>query len=391
MHLRPFTTPRLTLLFESHHAHPSIFCQSLGMRRALEFCLLAVLICFGLTMVRAQKLEADLPDAPLAVSGPIPIGQDGPGQVADNKQAFGTVSGSVTDAQGNAVAAALVTLAVAGKPLQQVATDDQGRFAFGSVAAGGFRLTVNALGFANQTKAGVLQPGEVATLPAIALVPASAVSDVQVTVTREQLAEEEIQGEEKQRIFGVLANFYVTYDRHPLPLTPRQKFELAWKTAFDPVGFIITGVVAGAQQANDSYSGYGQGAQGYAKRYGADYADGFIGNIIGNAILPVVFKQDPRYYWKGTGTTRSRILYALANAVVRKGDNGKWQPDYSGILGGLAAGGIANLYYPAANRDGVGLTFENVGIGTGATAAANLFQEFLIRHLTPGTSKSSGP
>ena len=81
--------------------------------------------------------------------------------------------------------------------------------------------------------------------------------------------------------------------------------------------------------------------------------------MIGDAILPSILKQDPRYFYKGSGTTRSRILYALANAVVCKGDNGHWQPDYSGILGSLAAGGISNLYYPASNRNGVQLTFEN--------------------------------
>ena len=124
-------------------------------------------------------------------------------------------------------------------------------------------------------------------------------------------------------------------------------------------------------------------AEGYAKRFGASYADSFIGNMIGGAILPSLLKQDPRYFYKGTGSTGSRILYALANAVVCKGDNGRWQPDYSGILGSLAAGGISNLYYPSSNRSGVGLTFENTLIGIGGSGIGNLFQEFLIRRLTP--------
>jgi hypothetical protein len=142
-------------------------------------------------------------------------------------------------------------------------------------------------------------------------------------------------------------------------------------------------LVAGLEQADDGFSGYGQGTQGYAKRFGASYADSFIGNMIGGAILPSLLKQDPRYFYKGTGSTGSRILYALANAVVCKGDNGHWQPDYSGILGSLAAGGISNLYYPSSNRSGVGLTFENTLIGIGGSGIGNLFQEFLIRRLTP--------
>ena len=110
---------------------------------------------------------------------------------------------------------------------------------------------------------------------------------------------------------------------------------------------------------------------------------GFNAAFIGSAILPSLLKQDPRYFYKGSGSTRSRILYALANAVVCKGDNSHWQANYSNILGSIASGGISNLYYPASNRDGAELTFENAAIGIGATAAANLLQEFVIRKLTP--------
>ena len=109
----------------------------------------------------------------------------------------------------------------------------------------------------------------------------------------------------------------------------------------------------GTRSAADlAASGYGQAAHGYAKRYGAAYGDAVISTMIGGAILPSLLKQDPRYFYKGTGSTRSRILYALANAVICKGDNGHWQFDYSGILGALAAGGISNLYYPASSRNG---------------------------------------
>ena len=86
--------------------------------------------------------------------------------------------------------------------------------------------------------------------------------------------------------------------------------------------------------------------------------------MIGGAILPSLFKQDPRYFYKGTGRITSRAMYAIANSVICKGDNGRWQPNYSGILGGIAAGGISNLYYPASDRSGVELTFDNALIGT---------------------------
>jgi hypothetical protein len=168
-----------------------------------------------------------------------------------------------------------------------------------------------------------------------------------------------------------------------VPLTSKQKFELAWRTSIDPVTFVLTGAVAGVQQWQNNFSGYGQGAQGYGKRYGAVYADNVTSTFLGGAIFPSLFKQDPRYFYKGTGTVRSRFFYAVANAVICKGDNRKWQPAYSTILGDLASGGISNAYYPNSDR-GAALVFENTLIGIGTTAAANVLQEFLIRKLTPG-------
>jgi hypothetical protein len=218
---------------------------------------------------------------------------------------------------------------------------------------------------------------------AIVLLVNSATTEVDVTATRQEIAQEELKQEETQRVLGVIPNFYVTYVPNAPPLTRRQKYSLAWKSSIDPVTLLTVGAFAGIEQATNSLSGYGQGAQGYAKRYGAGYADSFIGTMIGGAILPAWWRQDPRYFYKGAGTTRSRAFYAIASSVVCKGDNGHWQANYSAIAGGLAAGGLSNLYYPASSRDGVELTFENTLIGAGENAVGNLFQEFVVRKFTP--------
>lgn len=241
-------------------------------------------------------------------------------------------------------------------------------------------------GFTTQTFSGVLQPGETQVVPQITLDVAMANTDVEVGLTRAEVAEEEIKVEEKQRVLGVLPNFYVSYTPDAAPLTSKQKFEIAWKTLIDPATLIFVGGAAGIEQAQNHFDEYGQGAQGYGKRFGAGYADTVTSTIIGSALLPSLLKQDPRYFYKGTGSTRSRFLYAVANSFICKGDNGRWQVSYSNILGSLAAGGISNLYYPSQDRNGAGLTFENAGIGIGATAAANLFQEFIVRKLTPKTN-----
>ena len=268
-------------------------------------------------------------------------------------------------------------------PGQDVLSGDDGQFSFANVAPGPFQLTIAASGFAPQTFSGILHPGEIQTVPQITLDVASTSTELQVELTRAEVAEKEIKIEEKQRVLGIVPNFYVSYNPDAVPLTRKQKFKLAWKTTVDPITFVLVGASAGVEQAQNHFSGYGQGAQGYGKRFGAGYADTVVGTFIGAAILPSLLKQDPRYFYKGTGSKASRFLYAIANSVICKGDNGRWQTNYSNILGSLAAGGVSNIYYPAKDRDGAGLTFVNAAIGIGTTAFGNLLQEFIIKKFTP--------
>ena len=344
----------------------------------LAWLSLSILLCGFATLAQSQEP----PVAASATSGqpaaPVPAAS------ARGSLPSGSISGAVVDATGAFIVGARVSITHKDlSPNREVLSGDDGQFSFVNIPPGPFRLSITAPGFKTQTFTGTLRPGEIYTVPQTTLAIATAVTEVRVAPTRVEVAEDEIKEEEKQRVLGVIPNFYVTYLPHAVPLSSKQKFELAWKTAVDPVNFGITGVIAGVQQAQNDFSGYGQGAQGFAKRYGASYADLVAGTFIGSAVLPSLLKQDPRYFYKGTGSKRSRILYALANAVICKGDNGHWQANYSSILGSLAAGGISNLYYPAKNRDGAELTFENALIGIGASAAANLLQEFLIRKLTP--------
>ena len=294
------------------------------------------------------------------------------------------ILGAVASADGEEYGGALVTLTLKdiGTTRSQT-TDSSGAFNFLNVPAGNFELAVSSKGFSTQTVSGVLRSGESYDAHTIVLPMATATTEVNVTATQSDIAQEEFHEEVHQRVLGVIPNFYVTYDPNAPPLTTREKYMLALRWSVDPFTWLSTGAVAGMEQAQNSLSGYGQGAQGYAKRYGANYADGFIGNLLGGAVLPALFKQDPRYFYKGTGTTRSRIWHAIAWAVVCKGDNGRTQFAYSGFLGSLAAGGISNLYYPAASRNGVALTLEGTGLGTLGSAAGNLFQEFVAKRFTP--------
>jgi hypothetical protein len=214
---------------------------------------------------------------------------------------------------------------------------------------------------------------------------------VDVTSTRVELAQRQIEEQEQQRLFGVLPNFFVSYLPDAAPLNTRQKFELSWKSRLDPVRFGVTGIVAGIQQARNIHSGFGDGAVGYTRRYAAEYANGLTRSLVTQVLLPSLFKQDPRYFYKGTGGTTSRMGYAISRAVIKKGDNGRWQPNYSGVLGSLASGALSNLYYPAEDRKGVRLTFENAAFGIGGAAVGHLAQEFLYRRLTSHSRKPAAP
>lgn len=328
--------------------------------------------------------QAGLPDAPAAETAGT--------QEATSATETASIHGSVVNKDGVVYEGAHVALTQTGSAARETATDSNGRFGFADVAPGAFTLTVTSVGFATQIATGTVRAGDNDEIRAIVLSMSGTTSQVEVTATPVEIAKEELREEETQRVLGVLPNFYVTYVPNAPSLTPRQKFGLAFRSALDPVTLLTVGAFAGQEQAQNTFSGYGQGAQGYGKRYGAGFGDEFIASMIGAAILPTWWKQDPRYFYKGTGSTRSRTLYAIRMAVMCKGDNGRFQVSYSAILGGLAAGGIANLYYPASSRDGVGLTFANAAVGTATSAAQNLFQEFLVRRLTPhvpnyGTNK----
>jgi hypothetical protein len=298
----------------------------------------------------------------------------------------GAISGTVLDANGAEVTGATVVLEEAsGRDQRDVATDGTGFFRFSSVAPGFFKLSVMAKGFSNWSSARLmLRPNEDYDLPPVELRVAMSTTEVAVTFTRRDMAEEEIRAEEKQRVLGAIPNFYVSYSSDPEPLSSGQKYRLAWRTSIDPISIVISGGIAGVEQSQDDFNGYGQGAGGYGKRFGAVYADGFVSTFLADAVFPSVLHQDPRYFYQGTGSIRSRALHAIASVVICKGDNGRWQPNYSNVLGNLAAAGISNLYYPASDREGAELTIRNSLIGTGAGAVGALFQEFLVKKISSG-------
>jgi hypothetical protein len=199
--------------------------------------------------------------------------------------------------------------------------------------------------------------------------------------THADVAQAQVEAQEKQRVFKVIPNFYSSYIWNAAPMTPKQKFGLALRSTTDPVAFAVTAGVAGVEQWHNTFPGYGGGTDGYLKRYGATYADNMIGRMIGSAALPSLLHQDPRYFYRGNGSIKSRAWYAVSQAFVCRGDDGGTEPNYSHIVGVFAAAGISNLYRAPADRS-ASLTVRNSFIILGGSAATNLVREFLLRKIT---------
>ena len=328
-----------------------------------------------------STVQAGVTGQPDARETGSPVDERQPGP-----QLSGYIHGTVIDQAGAVSVYTKVHLTREDQsPMQEVMSGENGQFLFSNLAAGPFQLTITADGFETQKVSGVLLPGQAYLVPEIRLAVATVVTEVHVAValTQVEVAQDQIKEQEKQKVLGFIPNFFVSYVPDAAPLATKQKFELAWKSSIDPFTFVGVAALAGVQQATDDFNGYGQGVEGYAKRFGADYADVLTGTYIGSAILPALLKQDPRYFYKGTGSPRSRFFYAIANTVICKGDDKRWQPNYSGIGGSFATGGISYLYYPAGDRDAMNLVLQNSLIRIGETALANVLQEFVVKKLTP--------
>jgi len=267
-------------------------------------------------------------------------------------------------------------------------TDQTGSFHFSAVEPGAYALTITAAGFADQKTNVSVVAGENPPLAPVVLQIAPAISQVDVTLPPHELALQQVHAEERQRLLGIFPNFYVSYEPNAAPLTAAQKFQLGLRTLIDPE--VILGNAAGAgieQWRNTTDRQFGQGMEGYGKRFGVDYAVSVTHVLIGHTLTQSVFHQDPRYFYKGTGSLRSRFLYAIGTAFVAKGDNGHWQPDYSDMLGGLAAREILSPLHSATSRPGL-RAFHGFLLGFSGRASSHLMQEFIYRWVTTHVPKT---
>lgn len=376
--------------------HVSIFLLAVNLSRqksdplrirAAVACALLLVLVLPAAAIAQQQVEQSLvaseslPDAPQpqteAQSAP-PLGE-------------ASISGTVQDKTGAIIPDAQVSLTLRnGRTLQTVMSGASGEFALTKLPAGSYLVVVTAKGFAMYTSEEItLSAHQSYIIPNISLEVRSAVTEVTVLPT-EVIAAQQIRQEEKQRLLGVVPNFYVSYEKDAAPMTSRQKLSLAAHDTLDWTSFIGISASAGIEQANNAFAGYGQGTAGYGKRWAAKFADGRSSDFLDHYVFASLFHQDPRYFYQGTGTKKSRLMHAVSSAFIARSDSGKTMPNYSYLLGTMVSGALSNAYYPHADR-GANLVFVNAAVGIAGRAGGAVLQEFLGKKLTKNSPNSVPP
>ena len=356
----------------------------------LGFALVLLICCTRASAQTGGPTERGLLAGETSAEGSSPSGSDGSGQSTQDQGTHvqstqaarpGIVIGTILDQSGAVSVGTVIRLTPEDKSAyREVTSGNNGQFSFSNVPAGHFQLSVSSTGFGNEVYSGDLAPGQTIIAPPIVLSVATVVTQVKVTVDPVEVATEEVKEEEHQRVLGFIPNFYVSYSPDAAPLTTKLKYHLAWKSTTDVVTIGGVAFLAGLQQAGDQYSEFGQGAQGYARRFGADYGDAFASTFLSGAVFPSLFKQDPRYFFRGTGSTKRRFLYAISNSVWCKGDNGRWQVNYSNMAGVVSGAAIASTYYPSTNQ-GMNILTNSL-IRMGESSLTGVIQEFILHKLT---------
>jgi hypothetical protein len=334
-------------------------------------------------ILRPSDSERSLPDAPMPQPDPTQNGE-----TTGGRQGAANVGGTVRDVSGAVVPNAQVSLGMKdGSRLQTVKSDANGQFTFTKVPPGSYQVMVEATGFALFTsKEFTIGAQPIYVVQEISLSVAGSAASIVVRPT-EVIAAQQIKAQEQQRFFGVIPNFYVSYVPDAAPLTSQQKLSLAAHDTFDWTSFLGVSVGAGIQQATNAHSGYGQGAAGYGKRWGALFADGRSSDLLSHYVFASLLHQDPRYFYQGTGTKKSRFYHAVSFAFVARNDSGQTMPNYSYLLGDLGSAALSNAYYPPADR-GASLVFTTAALGIAGRVEEGLFQEFISDRLTkPQPSK----
>ena len=297
-------------------------------------------------------------------------------------QTTGSIEGNVTDSSSAPIRAALVVVEGADGHRFTTVTDVEGFFKISSLPPGNYSVKIAASGMTDWTAPNVpasVMPKASALLAVLQVAPE--ITTIKVGLSPAEVAAEQLNVQLKQRVLGVIPNFYVSFESDPAPLSPGQKFHLGLRTLVDPITLAAVGITAGIEHGMNSYPEFGQGTTGYAKRFGAAYGTAATNVLITSVLAESILHQDPRYFYRGRGSNAQRAWYAFTSAFRTMGDNGEWQPPYAGVIGTITAAEISQTYYPGSRTQytllGRSLMFHFAG-----QLGLNLAQEFLLKKLT---------
>jgi hypothetical protein len=361
----------------------------------------AILLVFSFLIAGPASIRAQEPNVALgaavqlaapSLAAPLP---EAPAQASTNSTISaaqtGNIIGTVTDTNGDLVPGAVAVLEDSEPADRQTqVANDNGFFQFAALKPGiPYRVTISANGFQNWVfPATMLTAGQFLNITDIRLKLEGGVTAVTVSASSDQIAVEQVSIEEKQRVLGIVPNFYVLYDsKDAVALPAKLKYKLAIRVSVDPIRIAAAGFLGAVDQAANSNS-FGQGWRAYGWRTGTSYADGFTDLMFGGAVLPSLLHQDPRYYYQGTGTVKSRMMHAMSYPFICYSDNGRLQPNYSTIGGDAISAAISDTYYPRKDRGG-NLVLQLVLVNTAEREASSLVQEFLLRRFTSHSKRSN--
>lgn len=353
-------------------------------KAAFGFVLLAIWSAFPYVCI-AQGCNAGTGVRTGLAPDRSPVGQP----VADNRipdaprAANSAISGTVMDTNGDVIEGATVQLSKTGSAamLRQAQSGAMGQFEFVNLEPGTYIVTVSGTDMATfVSKPIVAKPDAPVIVPNVVLRVKAATTSVTV-VDKETASVEQVKVAEQQRVFNVFPNFYSSFDWNAPSMLAKQKYHLAARTLIDPVTFLTTGAIAGAEQYENVFPSFGGGIEGYAKRYGAAYATHASGELLTRAVFPSMFHTDPRYFIMGQGSTNARALHAIGSTFVTRGDDGSRKVNFPEILGVFSAAALANAYFPQKER-GVNLVLVNGFGDLGGDMLDNLIREFVLNHLT---------
>jgi hypothetical protein len=297
---------------------------------------------------------------------------------------FGSaISGTVLDTNGDIIEGADVQLSKTGASeiLHQTKSGTTGQFEFAALEPGTYVVTVSRDGMTKYVSEPIaLRPETLVSVPKVVLSVAATTTTVTVMDSR-AASVEQVKIAEQQRVLKVFPNFYSSFDWNAPSMLPKQKYRLAARTLIDPVTFLTTGAIAGAEQYQNVFPSFGGGLEGYGKRYGAAYATHASGELLTRAVFPSVFHIDPRYFIMGNGSKKARATHAILTTFVTRGDNGSRRVNFPEILGVFSAAALSNAYFPAQER-GINLVLINGFGDIGGDMLDNLVREFVLNRFT---------